>query len=126
MALCLEIIYLYFQLVSDQSGSRATRSSSRYNLSDLNDVISGATAIVKKAKIPLQIPKAPVPVPVNTSGSGVKKRKSLEILDLTIDDLEPTEVMKKLATMVETVSIGVLILMVIDFDLWSLLLCLGY
>ena len=78
-------------------------------MSDLNDVISGATAMVKKVKIPLQIPKAPVPVYVNTSGSGVKKRKSLEILDLTIDDLEPAEVMKKLATMVETVSISVLI-----------------
>ena len=95
-------------------------------MSDLNDVISGATAMVKKVKVPLQIPKAPVPAPVNTSGSGIKKRRGLEILDLTVDDLEPTEVMKKLATMVETVSLGVLILMVIDFDLWSLLLCLGY
>ena len=65
--------------------------------------------MVKKAKIPLQIPKAPVPVPVNTSGSGVKKRKNLEILDLTVDDLEPAEVMKKLASMVETVCINVLI-----------------
>ena len=75
-------------------------------MSDLNDVISGATAMVKKAKIPLQIPKAPVPVPVNTSGSGVKKRKTLEILDLTIENSEPAEVMKELAVMMETVSIS--------------------
>ena len=78
--------------------------------------------MVKKVKVPLQIPKAPVPAPVNTSGSGIKKRKSLEILDLAVDDLEPTEVMKKLATMVETVSIDVLISMFMNSDLWSLLL----
>ena len=102
--------------VLDLSGSRATRSSSRYNLADLNEVISGATAVVKRAKTPLQIPKAPVPLPVDSSGSGIKKRKTLEILDLTIDDLEPAEVMKKLATMVEMVSISKLILIFIDSD----------
>lgn len=96
----------YLFIFSTCLGSRATRSSSRYNLSDLNDVISGATAMVKKEKVPLQIPKPPVPVPVNTSGSGVKKRKTLEILDLTVEDLEPAEVMKKLASMVETVCIS--------------------
>ena len=105
--------------VFDLSGSRATRSSSRYNLADLNDVISGATAIVKRKKTPLQIPKAPVPLPVDSSGSGIKKRKTLEILDLTVDDLEPTEVMKKLATMVETVSISMFTSLVIGFDLRS-------
>ena len=120
MALCSEI----FIFLTGRSGSRATRSSSRYNLADLNDVISGATAIVKKAKVPLQIPKAPIPAPVNTSGSGIKKRKGLEILDLTVDDLEPSEVMKKLATMVETVSIDVLISMFMNSDIWSFLLYL--
>ena len=78
--------------------------------------------MVKKVKVPLQIPKALVHAPVNTSGSGFKKRKSLEILDLTVIELEPTEVMKKLATMVETVSIDVLISMLMNSDLWSLLL----
>ena len=102
--------------VLDLSGSRATRSSSRYNLDDLNDVISGAAAVVKRVKTPLQIPKAHVPLLIDSSGSGIKKRKTLEILDLTIDDLEPAEVMKKLATMVETVSISTLILIFIDSD----------
>ena len=100
----------------DLLGSRATRSSSRYNLADLNDVISGAAAVVKRVKTPLQIPKAPVPLPIDSSGSGIKKRKTLEILDLTIDDLEPAEVMKKLATMVETVSFSMLILTFTGFD----------
>ena len=81
-------------------------------MSDLNDVISGATAVVKRVKTPLQNPKAPVPL----LGSGIKKRKTLEILDLTVDDLERAEVMKKLATMVETVSISTLILIFIDSD----------
>ncbi|KAL4580391.1 hypothetical protein LXL04_016582 [Taraxacum kok-saghyz] len=93
--------YLSFMSVHDLLGSRATHSSSKYNLSDINDVIFGATAVVKRVKTPLQIPKAPVPLPVESSGSGIKKRKTLEILDLTVDDLESAEVMKKLATMVE-------------------------
>ena len=86
--------------VLDLSGSRATCSSSRYNLADLNDVLSGATAIVKRKKTPLQIPKAHVALLVDSTCSGIKKRKTLKILDLTVDDLEPAEVMKKLATMV--------------------------
>ena len=85
-------------------------------MADLNEVISGATAVVKRVKTPLQIPKAPVPLPVDSLVSGIKKRKNLEILDLTIDDLEPAEVMKKLATMVETVSISTLILTFTGFD----------
>ena len=98
-----------------------TRSASKYNLSDLHEVISGATAIVKKEKPPLVIPKAPVPALVKSSGGAVKKRKALEILDLSIDDLAPAEIMKKLATMVETVSICFLTLLYSDSNLFVIL-----
>ena len=45
------------------------------------------------------IPKAPIPVKV--SGSGSKKRKTVEILDLTLDDSEPAKTVRKLSTMID-------------------------
>ena len=47
----------------------------------------------------------PVPTPIKSTGSG-KKRKALEILDLTLDDSNPAEVMNKLAVMVDMVSVS--------------------
>ena len=83
-----------------------TRSVSKFNYADLHDVISGTSAIVKGEKGTPGIPKVPAPVPSKSTGSGAKKRKALEILDLTIDDSEPADVMKKLTVMMETVSVS--------------------
>ena len=81
-----------------------TRSVAKFNFADLHDVISGTIAIVKKEKGVPAIPKVPAPTPSKSTGSG-KKRKTLEILDLTLDDSNPAEVMHKLSVMVDTVSV---------------------
>ena len=67
-------------------------------------MISGVSTTVKKEKIVPVIPKVPAPTPGKSTGFWTKKRKTLKILDLTTEDLEPTDVMKKLTVMVETVS----------------------
>ena len=77
-----------------------TRSVTKFNYADLHDVISGTSAIVKREKGVPAIPKVPVPTPSKLTGSG-KKRKTLEILDLTLDDSNLAEVMNKLAVMVD-------------------------
>ena len=41
------------------------------------------------------------PIPVKVSGPGFKKRKTVEILDLTLDDSEPAKTMRKLSTMID-------------------------
>ena len=104
------MIFFLFSLILlhnmfDFSGSKTTRSVAKFNFADLHDVISGTSAIVKKEKGALAIPKVPAPTPSKSTGSG-KKRKALEILDLTLDDSNPTEVMNKLAVMVDTVGIS--------------------
>ena len=68
-----------------------TRSVSKFNYADLHDVISGTSSIVKKEKGTTAIPKVPAHVPGKSTRSGTKKRKTLEILDLTIEDSEPAE-----------------------------------
>jgi len=104
------MIFFLFSLILlhnmfDFSGSKMTRSVAKFNFADLRDVISGTSAIVKKEKGAPAIPKAPAPTPSKSTGSG-KKRKALEILDLTLDESNPAEVMNKLAVMVDTVSIS--------------------
>ena len=54
------------------------------------------------------IPKAPIPVKV--SGSGSKKRKMAEILDLTLDDSEPAEIMRQLSVMTDVVYLSIYLL----------------
>ena len=61
---------------------------------------------VKKDKTVPPVPK--IPSPTKAPGSGSKKRKTVEILDLTLDDSDPMEVMKKLSIMTEAVRIFVL------------------
>ena len=58
---------------------------------------------VKKDKSVPSVPK--IPAPTKAPGSGSKKRKPVEILDLTLDDSDPMEVMKKLSIMTEAVRI---------------------
>ena len=65
-------------------------ASSKFNILDIHDVVDGKT--IKNERPALVIPKAPIPVKV--SGSGSKKRKMAEILDLTLDDSEPAEIMR--------------------------------
>ena len=102
------MIFFLFSLVLlhtmfNFSGSKMTRSAAKFTYADLHDVISGTTAIVKKEKGVPVIPKVPAPTPSKSTRSG-KKRKALEILDLTLDDSNPAEVMHKLSVMVDTVS----------------------
>ena len=75
-----------------------------FNYADLHDVISRTSAIVKKEKGIPAIPKVPAATPIKSTWSG-KKRKALEILDLTLDDSNPADVMHKLSVMVDTVSV---------------------
>jgi hypothetical protein len=74
-------------------------ASPKFSLADIRKVMAGKN--VKKEKPVLLLPKAPVPIQV--SGSASKKRKPVEILDLTMTDSEPMEVMKKLSVMTEAV-----------------------
>ena len=85
-----------------------TRSAAKFNCADLRDVISGTSAIVKKEKGIPAIPMVPASTPSKLTGSG-KKRKALEILDLTLDDSNPADVMHKLSVMVDTVSVRLIL-----------------
>ena len=78
-------------------------ASPKFSLADILKAMVGK--IVKKDKTIPSVPK--VPAPTKAPGSGSKKRKTVEILDLTIDDLDPMEVMKKLSIMTEAVRISV-------------------
>ena len=74
-------------------------ASPKFSLADIRKAMAGKN--VKREKpVPL-LPK--VPAPVKAPGSVSKKRKSVEILDLTLVDSEPMEVMKKLSIMTEAV-----------------------
>ena len=79
-------------------------ASPKFSLADILKAIVGKT--VKKDKTVLPVPK--IPSPTKAPGSGSKKRKTVEILDLTLDDSDPREVMKKLSIMTEAVRIFVL------------------
>ena len=74
-------------------------ASPKFSLADIRKAMSGKN--VKKEKPALSLPK--VPVPTQVPGSASKKRKPVEILDLTLVDSEPMEVMKKLSVMTEAV-----------------------
>ena len=79
-------------------------ASPKFSLADIRKAIVGKT--VKKDKTVPPVPK--IPSPTKAPGSGSKKRKTVEILDLTLDDSDPREVMKKLSIMTEAVRISVL------------------
>ena len=74
-------------------------ASPKFSLADIRKAMSGKN--MKKEKPALSLPK--VPVPTQAPGSASKKRKPVEILDLTLVDSEPMEVMKKLSVMTEAV-----------------------
>ena len=74
-------------------------ASPKFSLADIREAMAGKT--IKKEE---PVPTLPmVPVPTKVSGSGSKKRKMVEIIDLTLQDSEPMEVMKKLSAMTEAV-----------------------
>ena len=74
-------------------------TSPKFSLADICKEMAGKK--VKKEKPALSLPQ--VPVPTHVPGSASKKRKPVEILDLTLVDSEPMEVMKKLSAMTEAV-----------------------
>ena len=62
--------------------------------------------VVKTVKKDKPVPSVPkIPSPTKAPGFGSMKRKPMEILDLTLDDSDPLEVMKKLSIMTEAVRI---------------------
>ena len=73
--------------------------SPKFSLADIRKAMVGKN--VKREKPVPSLPK--VPGPAKAPESGTKKRKSVEILDLTLVDSEPIEVMKKLSIMTEAV-----------------------
>ena len=74
-------------------------ASPKFSLADIRKAMVGKN--MKKEKPALSLPK--VTVPTQVPGSASKKRKSVEILDLTLVDSELMEVMKKLSVMTEAV-----------------------
>ena len=66
-------------------------ASPNFDLADVWDAVSGKG--IKREKPILALPNAPIPIKV--SGSSCKKRKRTEILDLTIEDSEPVDIMNK-------------------------------
>ena len=79
-------------------------ASPKFDLADIRDVVGGKT--IKKEKHALVIPKAPIPVKVSGSGS----KKMAEILDLTLDDSEPAEIMRQLSAMIDVVYLSIYLL----------------
>ena len=83
-------------------------ASPKFSLADIRKAMAGKN--VKKEKPVLLLPKAPVPIQV--SGSASKKRKPVEILDLTMTDSVPMEVMKKLSVITEAVRTYAIVLLI--------------
>ena len=81
-------------------------ASPKFSLADIRKAMVGKT--VKKDKAIPSVPK--IPASTKVPGSPFKKRKTLEILDLTLDDSDPMEVMKKLSIMIEAVRIIVFVI----------------
>ena len=81
-------------------------ASPKFDFVDIRNVVAGKT--IKKEKPALVILKAPTPVKV--SGPGFKKRKTVEILDLTLDDSEPAKIMRKLSTMIDMLYLSIYLL----------------
>ena len=74
-------------------------ASPKFSFADIRKAMAGKN--VKKEKAVPSLPK--VPASAQVPGSASKKRKSVEILDLTLVDSEPMDVMKKLSVMTEAV-----------------------
>ena len=81
-------------------------ASPKFSLADIRKDMVGK--IVKKDKATPSVSK--IPASTKVPGSASKKRKTLEILDLTLDDSDPMEVMKKLSIMTEAVRIIVFVI----------------
>ena len=81
-------------------------ASPKFNILDIHNVIDGKT--IKNERPALVIPKAPIPV--KDSGSGSKKRKMAEILDLTLNDSKPAEIMRQLSAMTDVVYLSIYLL----------------
>ena len=76
-------------------------ASPKFSLTDIRKAMVVKT--VNKDKSVSSVPK--ISAPTKAPGSGSKKREPVEILDLTLDDSDPMEVMKKLSIMTEAVRI---------------------
>ena len=83
-------------------------ASPKFSLADIRKVMAGKN--VKKEKPVMLLPKAPVPIQI--LGSASKNRKPVEILDLTMTDSDPMEVMKKLSVMTEAVRTYAIVLLI--------------
>ena len=74
-------------------------ASPKFSLADIRNAMAGKN--VKRERPVPSLPKIPTSVKAPRSVS--KNRKSVEILDLTLVDSEPMEVMKRLSIMTEAV-----------------------
>lgn len=87
-------------------GSKATRSSARLSLSDLEDDMSNGLIVVKKGKVSSSLPpkRAHIDLTIKTPGS--HKRKTIEAMDLSLENLRVEEAIRKPVFLSHVVSIS--------------------
>lgn len=94
------------------TGSKATRSSARFGLFDLEDKMSSGLNMVKKENFASSLPSKKAHIDLNVMTLGSQKWKTVEALDLRLENHESEEALRKLISFSQAVIISLAMILV--------------